>query len=80
MILDDIVGITDGDINVMMFDKEGKYIETEILRYDEGYDLNFLDDFGKCSVEELWGDYDRDNTYHEIERVYVTVVITVEED
>lgn len=77
MILDDIIQLVAGDIKVRMVDIHGALIGSKLMQYREGYDLNFLDDFGKCDVEELWGDYDRDDTYHEIERVYITVTITV---
>lgn len=77
MVLDDVIQLVAGDIKVKMVDVHGAFIGSKLMPYHEGYDLNFLADFGRCSVEELWGDYDRDDTYHEIERVYITVTITV---
>lgn len=63
-----------------MVDIHGAVIGSKLMFFRGGYDLNFIDNFGKCSVEELWGDYNRDDISHEIEDVYITVVITVERD
>lgn len=78
MTLDDIVEIAVGDIDVIMVDKEGIYIETEMLRYDEGYNQEFLDNFGSYYIKEIWGNYERDNLFHEVNRVYLAVTISVE--
>lgn len=78
MTLDDIIAIAEGDVDVRLVDYDGRYLETVSLRYKEGYVQDFLDDFGTYSIEAIWGDFDRDEYVHEIDRVYLAVTISVE--
>ena len=78
MTLDDIIAIAEGDVDVRLVDYDGRYLETVTLRYKEAYIQDFLDDFGTYSIEAIWGDFDRDDYFHEIDRVYLAVTISVE--
>lgn len=81
MKVSDLVEISDGYIDIRTVSAQGKYIDDFVLKDGYGVNLDLLEDFGDYRVQSFWADYERDGRhFEEIERVFVTLEIIVEED
>lgn len=80
MKVSDLIEISAGYVDIQTVSPQGEFLDNFVIKDGYGVNLDLLEDFGDYEVQEFWADYERDGRqFEEIERVFVTLEIVVED-